>query len=276
MANEWKQIAEVYRNREHKLLKDLQNYATDPNGDINKLIADHLASTGRTADSPLDTPPISQPDEDVRARLLQVLNMSKEASSKYRWGEDFLEITDRHGVHTILFDREDRQVIEKYNWNINHSGGGYPIASGGTAMHRYFIKAKEGEVIDHIDRNPLNNRKSNLRLATPQQNSFNRAGAKYSTSKYKGVNKRNNTQWTAAITKGGVLYKQHFDSELEAAKQYDKWAIDLFGDFAYLNFPPSEAELGAVLPRSPSLTKSGKPRKQRSDKGKLRGKRKVA
>lgn len=77
MANEWKQIAEVYRNREHKLLKDLQNYVTDPHGDINELIARHLAETGRTADSPLDTPPISQPDEDTRKRLLALLAPSE-------------------------------------------------------------------------------------------------------------------------------------------------------------------------------------------------------
>lgn len=80
MANEWKQIAEVYRNREHALLAFIKEYIHNnflTLEDLVEFYEKHLATTGRTADSPLDTPPISQPDEDTRKRLLALLAPSE-------------------------------------------------------------------------------------------------------------------------------------------------------------------------------------------------------
>ena len=92
---------------------------------------------------------------------------------------------------------------------------------------------------DHIDRNPLNNQKNNLRSCTWAQNSANTSKRKGScTSKYKGVylNKKNN-KWKAAICIDYVSYHLGtFDTEEAAAKAYDIAAIKAFKEFANLNF----------------------------------------
>lgn len=93
--------------------------------------------------------------------------------------------------------------------------------------------------IDHIDHNPKNNMVSNLRWATPQQNTFNSAKRKSEcTSKYKGVCKRNdNGRYRARIRLDNKLINiGTYATEEEAAKAYDDKAKELFGDFAVLNF----------------------------------------
>ncbi|MGB8225740.1 MAG: AP2 domain-containing protein, partial [Sedimentisphaerales bacterium] len=84
----------------------------------------------------------------------------------------------------------------------------------------------------------LDNRKSNLRLATRSQNNCNRKQKK-GTSKYRGVcyNKRTK-KWRAAISFNG-MYKHlgFFDSEEEAGRAYDEAAKIYHGEFASLNFP---------------------------------------
>ena len=50
-------------------------------------------------------------------------------------------------------------------------------------------------------------------------------------------------KWRAEITfKGRFRYIRYFDDEVAAAKTYDRKADELFGEFAYLNFPDSAAE----------------------------------
>ena len=95
--------------------------------------------------------------------------------------------------------------------------------------------------IDHINRNRLDNRKCNLRMATQSQNNCNVSKYKNNTSGYKGVyyapynNKTN--PWKAQIRinnkNKGIGY---FKTADEAAKAYDKMAIELHKEFAWLNF----------------------------------------
>jgi hypothetical protein len=105
-------------------------------------------------------------------------------------------------------------------------------------MHREICRAAAGMVVDHIDGNGLNNRSSNLRLCTVRQNMWNRrpTGGR---SIYKGVCRRaGKKKWAAQISRRGRRYHVgYFDSEIEAAKAYDKKAKELFGEFAYLNWP---------------------------------------
>ncbi|MHC4574071.1 MAG: HNH endonuclease [Planctomycetota bacterium] len=105
-------------------------------------------------------------------------------------------------------------------------------------MHREICCAPRGVVVDHIDGNGLNNRKSNLRLCTVRQNLWNRRPAG-GTSLYKGVCWRaEKKKWAARITcRDRRHHLGYFDTEMEAADAYDKKAAALFGEFAYLNFP---------------------------------------
>jgi len=84
--------------------------------------------------------------------------------------------------------------------------------------------------IDHIDRNPSNNKKENLRLATRAQNCVNKLTT--SISGYRGVYKNHINRWVARI-KGKHLGS--FVTKEEAALAFDKAAAELYGEFASLN-----------------------------------------
>ena len=91
--------------------------------------------------------------------------------------------------------------------------------------------------VDHRDGNGLNNQKYNLRKCFHRQNMGNQKTRK-GTSKYKGVSwKSRDKVWAASICSNyKVQHIGHFTSETEAAKAYDKRAIELFGEFVKTNF----------------------------------------
>jgi hypothetical protein len=105
--------------------------------------------------------------------------------------------------------------------------------------------------VDHINGNGLDNRKSNLRICTHQQNCENSRKRKKSFSKYKGVYwSKNAKKWVAQITiDGKSKHLGYFELEEDAAAAYDKAAVKYFGEFACLNFrrkasPPSGVPSG--------------------------------
>lgn len=90
--------------------------------------------------------------------------------------------------------------------------------------------------VDHVDCDGLNNRRSNLRAATQQENLRNTRKRTGATSQYKGVWLHAAGRWRAAIQVDGVKrYLGLFHSEIDAAAAYDAAARELFGDFARLN-----------------------------------------
>lgn len=99
-------------------------------------------------------------------------------------------------------------------------------------MHQLFVS---GGKVDHKNGNGLDNRRSNLRLATTQQNNFNVGITKRNTSGYKGVYPARNG-FVATIRKSGKLYHGGtFKTALEAAKKYNELAKQYHGEFAWLN-----------------------------------------
>lgn len=90
------------------------------------------------------------------------------------------------------------------------------------------------EHLDHINGNRSDNRISNLRLALPRENSWNRKAFKGTSSAYKGVSfYQNYGNWQARI---GKKFLGYFEDEQSAAVAYDKAAKELYGEFAKLNF----------------------------------------
>lgn len=90
-------------------------------------------------------------------------------------------------------------------------------------------------VVDHKDRNPLNNSISNLRRATKQQNNFNRVARKNGTSKHKGVSLVKETgRWRVQATLNKKVHSLGtFDTEEEASIAYQTFAKLNHGEFYY-------------------------------------------
>jgi hypothetical protein len=103
-------------------------------------------------------------------------------------------------------------------------------------MHRLIRQPPDDLEVDHQDHNGLNNRWRNLRICTHSQNHANRP-AFYSDT-YRGVSPTRYGRWRARVMKQGQeYYAGTFDTPEEAARARDCLALELFGEFAILNFP---------------------------------------
>jgi hypothetical protein len=116
--------------------------------------------------------------------------------------------------------------------------GNYFINSNNIKLHRYIMNYNENNFIDHINNNPLDNRKDNLRIVTPTQNNMNKSKHKNSSSKYIGVSfhKKNNIFESKICINGKVTYLGSFKNEDDAAKNRDEATKKYFGVYGNLNF----------------------------------------
>ena len=93
--------------------------------------------------------------------------------------------------------------------------------------------------VDHINRNPWDNRLSNLRVATASQNLHNRAGSLGKSSRFKGVSRsgaKTKVTWVATATVRGRSYHLGtFGDEVDAAMAYNRFVAARCGEFALLN-----------------------------------------
>ena len=143
-----------------------------------------------------------------------------------------------------IVDADDYERVSMYRWLAVEDGRCWyakTLRRDGMriSMHRLILDAPKGLFVDHIDHDGLNNRKSNLRLCTRKQNRRNRRPKPGCTSKYKGVHwckGRNKFRANIYLNKKAI-HLGYFHDEIAAAKAYDKKAKELFGEFAYLNFP---------------------------------------
>lgn len=105
------------------------------------------------------------------------------------------------------------------------------------------------EAPDHVNRNSLDNRRINLRPATPEQNNANRARYRNSKSGYKGVYwAKRDRKWKAAICVSGRRVSLGlFDDPVEAARAYNAAALKAWGEYAWLNPIPDATEPPAAL-----------------------------
>ncbi len=146
---------------------------------------------------------------------------------------------NKEKILETIIDEELWYELSKVGWYLNNKYISGTINGKTIRLHRYLLDAPDNLFVDHIDGNPLNNKKSNLRLATKEENSYNKIKYKNTIHQYKGITyiKKNiNNPFYVSITKDTKNYTVgHFDTEIKAAIAYNIKAKELFGEFANLN-----------------------------------------
>jgi hypothetical protein len=172
------------------------------------------------------------------------------AYRRLRFGYPFRRIPLTQGQFAIV-DPEDYPRLAKYKWHANKARDTYYAQRKlwlprlkkeiTIKMHRQILNVPHNLLVDHINHNPLDNRKANLRPATHSQNTCNTPKYRRSRSRYKGVTWHKPKQkWNARIRKNRrTISLGYFNNEIDAAKAYDRAAKKYHGDFAVLNSPMS-------------------------------------
>jgi hypothetical protein len=184
-------------------------------------------------------------------RIMARLEYFQMEKQKYKAGHFVLDndlylcvYSKVHPEKYLVVDIEDYDKVINFAWNIKTSTSDntfYAVTRENGRnfyIHQHLLDYYGELKIDHIDGNGLNNRRSNLRLVTHNQNLCNAKVYKGKKSKYKGVQFDKNSKkcWQVWIRR---KYLKRFENELEAALYYDEVAKQEYGEYARLNFPDS-------------------------------------
>jgi hypothetical protein len=145
-----------------------------------------------------------------------------------------------------IVDDEDFEYLNQFKWHTLKLAGKFYVGRKLTVskckrnqifMHRFIMKPDKGMVIDHLDGNPLNNQKNNLRICTHSENMRNCKISINNTSGFKGVSfvKKNNTYKSAIKLNKKTIYLGYYIDPIDAARAYNEAAVKYHGEFANLN-----------------------------------------
>jgi hypothetical protein len=165
---------------------------------------------------------------------------------KRKFGQPYRKIRLTEGKCAIV-DQKDFYWLNNFDWFTRRNNKSFyavrldnDCAKWPTmvSMHRELMNSPEGFFVDHRNTDTLDNRNSNLRLATRSQNQWNRRKTKNTSSQFTGVSfYKRHGNWTACINVAKKrIFLGYFNSEVEAAKAYDEAAKKYHGEFAQLNF----------------------------------------
>lgn len=152
-----------------------------------------------------------------------------------------------YGDHFVMVDDEDYERVRQFEWVLKKGSTCLYVESRTTKirgdlrkihLHRFILSLNDSDPeVDHIDRNPLNNQKNNLRLCSRNQNQFNRGPSKRNKTGFKGVAlHRKMKKYRVTIQfYGKIIIGGFFENQLEAAQRYNELARQYHGEFAYQN-----------------------------------------
>jgi hypothetical protein len=141
------------------------------------------------------------------------------------------------GTHFII-DKVDLEKVKEYCWYKNSENYVRSSSNGNTntiGLHNLIMNPPEGYFVDHIDRNPLNNRRENLRICNKNENSFNRGIRSDSSSGVKGVTYIQVSQkWSAYIgAYGEVINLGLFVNKEDAIRARKEAEVKYHGEFRH-------------------------------------------
>ena len=149
--------------------------------------------------------------------------------------------------YTIKIDNQDYELISNIKFHVRKNNKGFLSVRLSNMKHFASIffpeyKTGVGLEIDHINGDPLDNRRKNLRICTHAENMRNRKIFKNNTSGFKGVSWCKETnKWCAKCYLKRKATKAWFKNIYDAAEFYNKTALALHGKFARLNIIPTRS-----------------------------------
>lgn len=163
-----------------------------------------------------------------------IIRLDKNEIIKY---DDYAEIIlyNKSGeeINRALIDLEDVDKVKDIRWGLITLN--YVRNAKIGLLHRFIMNCPDDMMVDHINHNPLDNRKSNLRVVTNQQNSMNKGLQSNNTSGYPGVYwSKTENKWYARIKINGenicLGYYINKEDAIESKKQAE---IKYFGEYRY-------------------------------------------
>jgi len=140
----------------------------------------------------------------------------------------------------VSVDDFKRLSAVKWGVNLDRAKKAYAcrkVSGKRIYMHREITNCPPGLVVDHINGDTLDNRRTNLRICTERQNLYN--CLTNNLSGYKGVGLIGTGGYRARIQhhEYGEIYLGRYENLQDAADAYDRAAILLWGEYAWLNCP---------------------------------------
>ena len=141
----------------------------------------------------------------------------------------------------FIFDIDDYERVRNFQWYMKDNG--YISCTGSRknknkTLHRFIMNCNNNEIIDHINRNKLDNRKSNLRIVNISENNHNRGIGKNNTSGIIGINiyyksKKKGNKYRAYIEiENKRIYLLSSYNKEECIKARLQAELKYFGEFA--------------------------------------------
>ena len=168
--------------------------------------------------------------------------------SQLRRRKNNYDLSQKYGIgytsdgYEFLFDKEDYDIIEKYCWYKNLSG--YIVANTYQEdgkkkiiyLHRLILQLTDEDisVVDHNNRNPLDNRKCNLRITTQQNNCINKSKQSNNTSGITGVYwVKSEMRWKASLgLNNKTIHLGYFINKEDAIRARLEGEKKYFGEFS--------------------------------------------